>query len=124
MRVIAKIRGIKGYKGMSEERLISSINESESMKESEKDFDNTRIEEIKKDFNKLKDRLSKPKRKEIRKYLYRIENEKTKETEQNRLKLEKNLSKLYKVLKLWWYWIQGNRRCKKFIRFINWWRLL
>ena len=31
------------------------------MKESEKNFDDARIEKIKKDFNKLRDRLSKPK---------------------------------------------------------------
>ena len=36
LKVIAKIRGIKFYKSMSEKRLISSINESESVKESEK----------------------------------------------------------------------------------------
>ena len=42
------------------------------MKKREKKFDGTRIEKIKKDFNKLRDRLSKPKIKEIRKDLYRI----------------------------------------------------
>ena len=61
LKVIAKIRRIKGYKSMSEERLIYSINESESVKKSEKNFDDTRMEKIKKDFNKLRDRLSKPK---------------------------------------------------------------
>ena len=43
---------------MSEERLISSINESEPLKESEKNFEQNfelRIEKIKKDFNKLRD---------------------------------------------------------------------
>ena len=61
LKVIAIIRGNKGYKSMSEERLICSINESESVKKSEKNFDDARIEKIKKDFNKLRDRLSKPK---------------------------------------------------------------
>ena len=61
LKVIAIIRRIKGYKSMSEERLIYSINESESVKKSEKNFDDARIEKIKKDFNKLRDRLSKPK---------------------------------------------------------------
>ena len=60
LKQIAKMRGIKGYKSMSEERLISSIIESEPLKESEKIFDNARIEKIKKDFNKLRDRLFKP----------------------------------------------------------------
>ena len=59
LKQIAKMRGIKGYKSMSEERLISSIIESEPLKESEKIFDNARIEKIKKDFNKLRDRLFK-----------------------------------------------------------------
>ena len=36
MKVIAKIGGIKFYKSMSEKRLISSINESESVRGSEK----------------------------------------------------------------------------------------
>ena len=74
LRKLAKIKGIRGYKSMSEERLISSINES--VKESEKNFDNERIKKIKKDFNKLRDLLSKPKITEIRKDLYKIENKK------------------------------------------------
>ena len=61
LKVIAIIRVNKGYKSMSEKRLIYSINESESVKKSEKNFDDARIEKIKKDFNKLRDRLSKPK---------------------------------------------------------------
>ena len=61
LKVIAIIRGNKDYKSMSEEGLIYSINESESVKKSEKNFDDARIEKIKKDFNKLRDRLSKPK---------------------------------------------------------------
>ena len=74
LRKLAKIKGIRGYKSMSEEKLISSINES--VKESEKNFGNERIKKIKKDFNKLRDLLSKPKIKEIRKDLYKIENKK------------------------------------------------
>ena len=56
---------------MSEERLLSILNESKSAKESEKNFDDARI-----DFNKLRDRLTNTKIKEIRKDLYRIENKK------------------------------------------------
>ena len=33
LKLITKSRGIKGYKSMSEERLFSSLNESESVKE-------------------------------------------------------------------------------------------
>ena len=74
LKLIAKSRGIKGYKNMSEERLLSSLNESESVKETEKNFDDARIEKIKKDFNELRD--------------------KTKEIEKKFLRLEKNISKL------------------------------
>ena len=51
------------------------------MKESEKNFDDARIENIKKDVNKLRDKLSKPKIKEIRKDLYGIENKKNLSTQ-------------------------------------------
>ena len=96
LKQIAKTRGIKGYKSMSEERLISSINESEPVKESEINCDDARLENIKKDFNKLGDRISKSKIKEIRKDLFGIEKKKIKEIEKNLVKLEKNLSKLKK----------------------------
>ena len=39
LKAIAKIRGIKGYKSMSEDRLLSALKISESLKESEKNFD-------------------------------------------------------------------------------------
>ena len=52
------MRGIKGYKNMYEERLVSFINESESVNKIKKNFDGARIEKIKKDFNKLGDFLS------------------------------------------------------------------
>ena len=42
LKAIAKNRGIRGYKRMSEERSISSINESRPVKE--KNFDGARIE--------------------------------------------------------------------------------
>ena len=50
LKQIAKMRGIKGYKSMSEERLVSSINESEPVKESEKNFGDARIEKDQKRF--------------------------------------------------------------------------
>ena len=65
------------------------------MKSSKKNFDDVKIEKIKKDFNKLRDRLSKPKIKEIRKDLYRIENKKNLSMQKIK-KIEKNLSKLKK----------------------------
>ena len=47
---------------MFKERILSYLNESESVKECEKNFDHTRIKRIKKDFNELRDRFFKSKR--------------------------------------------------------------
>ena len=70
---------------MSEERLLSSLNESESVKESKKNSDDARTKNIKKDFNELKDRFFEPKIKEIRKDIYRIKNiKKSFHTKKNR----------------------------------------
>ena len=44
LKTIAKISGINGYESMSEERLLSVLNESEPVKESEKNFYDARIE--------------------------------------------------------------------------------
>ena len=76
LKTIANIRGITNYKSMSEERLLSVLIESESVKENQKNFYDAKIEKIKKDFNKLRDRVSKPKTKEIRNDLCRIKNKK------------------------------------------------
>ena len=76
MKATAKTKGIKACKSTSEERLLSVLNESESVKESGKNFDDARIEKVKKDFNKLRDTLFRPTIKEIRQDLYRIENKK------------------------------------------------
>ena len=38
LKAIANIRGIKGYKSMSEDRLLSALKSSESSKESEEEF--------------------------------------------------------------------------------------
>ena len=46
LKLIAESRRIKSYKNMSEERLLSAVNESESV-ESEQNFDDTRIKKIK-----------------------------------------------------------------------------
>ena len=50
LKQTAKLRGIKGYKSISEERLVSSINESEPVKESEKTFGDAKIEKDQKRF--------------------------------------------------------------------------
>ena len=97
LKQISKMRRIKGYKNMSKERLLNALDESESAKS----LDNAKIEKIKEDFNKLRDRFLKPKIKEIRKNLYEIKNKKLseselKEIEKNLFELEESLSKLKK----------------------------
>ena len=75
LKLIARSRCIRGYKSMSKERLLSTINESKSG-ERKKNFHNARIKQIREKFNKLRDRFLKPKIKEIRRNLYEIENKK------------------------------------------------
>ena len=41
LKEIAKASCIKGYKSMSEDRLLSALKASESLKESENNFDDT-----------------------------------------------------------------------------------
>ena len=55
LKIFSKIKGIRDFKNMSEERKI------------EKNFDDSRIEKIKIDFNELRDKLSKPKIKGLEK---------------------------------------------------------
>ena len=92
---ITKMRRIKGHKSMSKERLLSAVDESES-EESGSNFNNAEIKNIREDFNELRDRFLKPKIKEIRKILYKIENQKDlskskiKEIEQNLIKLKES----------------------------------
>ena len=80
---------------MSGDRLWVTFFESESVKESEKNFHDTRIEKI---------RFSKSKIKEIRRRFYEIKNKKNlskskiKETETNLFELKNNLFKLKKYL--------------------------
>ena len=66
LKLIAKSKGIKGYKSLCKERLLSALNKSESVK-SKNNFDNARIKKIKEDSNKLRYRFCKSKIKEIRK---------------------------------------------------------
>ena len=55
LKTFAKIKGIKGYKRMSQERLISSID-----KLVQENWNNgTRIDRIKKNSNKLRDLIQK-----------------------------------------------------------------
>ena len=52
-KVIAKMRGIKGYKSMSDNELLSALNLSEI------DFSKARTENIKKEFNESRHKFSK-----------------------------------------------------------------
>ena len=65
LRLIARSRG---YKSISKKKLLSALDESESAG-SENNFDNARIKNIREDFNKLRDKFSKSKRKQIRRNL-------------------------------------------------------
>ena len=69
LKLITKSRGIRGYKSISKEKLLSVLSESESV-ESKKSLDNAKIKKIIEEFNKLKDRFLKPKIKEIKRNLY------------------------------------------------------
>ena len=70
---------------MSNEKLLSALSESESVESatslSKNSFDDERLKKIRKDFNELRDRFSKPQIKETRKNLYDIKNPKNLSTE-------------------------------------------
>ena len=62
LKAVAKIRGIKGYKSLSEDELLTSLTLSKSLKKDEKpkiNFSKARIEKIRKEFNELRHKLSK-----------------------------------------------------------------
>ena len=54
LKLVAKIKGIKGYKSMSKAKLLTALSESKSA-------GSGNLKKIREDFNKLKDRLLKPK---------------------------------------------------------------
>ena len=101
MKLVAKNKGIKGYKSMSKEKLFSVFSEPELVG-SEKHFDDKIFKNIRKDFNEWRYKFSKSKINEIRRSLYGIKNQKNlskskiKKIEENLYELEKSLFKLKK----------------------------
>ena len=92
-KVIARMRGNKGYKSMSEDELLSALNLSKI------NFSKASIEKIRKEFNESRHKFSKSKINDIRRTLYEIEKEenlfasKIKEIRRSLLALEENLFK-------------------------------
>ena len=79
LNLVAKRIGIKSYKNMSNERLLSAVSESESVESAtllrKNSFDNERLKKTRKDFNEVRD-FQKPQIIEIRKNLYDIKKRK------------------------------------------------
>ena len=81
--------------------MLSVLSEPK-LAESKNNFDNERFKKIKKDFNELRHRFSKPEIKEIRRNLCEIEKKKNlskskrKRIENNHLELEKSITKFKK----------------------------
>ena len=63
-KLLAKKRGIKGYKSMSEDGLLSALKASELLKESEKNFDDTETK-----INLIKTRMEKIREKSMEIFL-------------------------------------------------------
>ena len=104
LKLLAKQRGIKGYKIMSKDDLTKILREPKrkAKTKTKTSITEERIKDIKEYFNKTRDRFLKQKIKKNRRNFYEIENEKNfskskiKEIEQNLIELEESIFKLNK----------------------------
>ena len=88
LKAAGKIRGIKGYKSMSEDELLGVLPSSKPVRKGEKpNFS----EKIRKEFNESRHKFSKSKINEIRRNLFKIKSEKN----LFESKIKKNLKKSY-----------------------------
>ena len=80
LKSITKFGGIKGYKDITEDELLSALNSSKLVKKGKKQTTNflkAKLEKIGKEFNESRHKFSKSKTNEIRRNLYEIEIEKS-----------------------------------------------
>ena len=98
---IAKMRHIKDYKNMSKEKLLIALLKSEQSRAElyKGKSNNAEVEETRKIFNEIKNKLSKSKIKEIRRDLYKKEKKFESNKESVRRKHAKELKKAKKILK-------------------------
>ena len=78
LKLVAENRGVKGYKSMSEEKVLSALSKPKLIKNI---FDNERLKKIIEDLNKSRYKFSKSKIKEIRKNFYEIDTKKNLSTQ-------------------------------------------
>ena len=97
---IAEMRRIKNYKNMSKEELLIALLKSEQSHAElyKSKSNNTEIEETRKFFNEIRNKLSKSKIKDIEKYLYKREKELKSENEKEKNDMQKNFKKIKKIL--------------------------
>ena len=98
---ITKMRRIKDYKNMSKEKLLIALLKSEQSRAElyKGKSNNAEVEETRKIFNEIKNKLSKSKIKEIRRDLYKKEKKFESNKESVRRKHAKELKKAKKNIK-------------------------
>ena len=72
LKLVAKSKGIKDYKNKFENKLIKTLSEPKL----KTCLSKTKIKKFSKKINELKDKVSKPEIKEIRRNIYNIKNQK------------------------------------------------